>query len=171
MLCFVFYTLSLCHLTQFNVSHWKNNYFMEEKKDSLDPFIFLSCVSHQCKNKLKVSPLSDSLLWNKLSFTLLLPLPSVSIYSAFGSRTGTFQNDFFGPKFLNIRCWETQKPKSQNRLSPQFLPLLSLPPRQVFVIPRWAKQPCVYRFTVAGRGGLLVCRPGFVSHTVKHNSR
>ena len=76
-------------------------------------------------------------------FTPLLPLPSVSIHSAFGSRAGTFQNDLFGPRFLDIRRQETQKQKSQNGLSPQFF-LSSQPPPRVFVIPCWAKQTCVY---------------------------
>ena len=93
------------------------------RKNILWTFSSVSPVFTQMyKNKLKVSPQSDPLLWNKLSFTPLLPPPSVSVHSAFGSQARTFQNNYFGPKFPDIRCWETQKPRSQNRLSPQFLP-------------------------------------------------
>lgn len=135
---------------------------------------FLSCVHHlppsnlnNENNKLKVSPLSD--LPSNINCPLtpssyFLLSPSIWI---FGSCAGTFQSDLFSPRFLDTRRQETQKPKSQNGLSlfSSLPPYKSLPPRRVFVIPRWAKQTCVYQFTVAGQGGLSVCRPALcLSH-------
>ena len=74
-------------------------------------------------NKPEVSLQSSPLLKNKLPFTSLLPLPSVSIHSDFGSRAGTFQSDSLGRRFLDSRRQETRKPKSQSGLS-----LSSVPP-------------------------------------------
>lgn len=113
--------------------------------------------------KSQLSALSVS---NELSFTPLLHCPSAGIHPAWRSCAETFQNDLFGPRLLDIRCQETPKPKSPKRAASSVPGALSsLPPRRVFVIPRWAKQTCVYQFTVAGRGGLSVRRPALcLSH-------
>lgn len=70
------------------------------------------------------------------------------------------------PQTLDSVLWDSPKPKRQRGLCSARSSLRSASSRRVFVVPRWAKQTCVYRVTVAGRGRLVGVRAGALSLTL-----
>lgn len=142
------------------IHHWKSVF------SHLLPVSFPSSSFSPWKpknNKLKVNQLSCL-----TGVTCPLPPSFLVILSThiLGSCTWSFQKIL---DWLQISGhWvpgDAGASKSKRALCSAPPALSSLLPLRVFVIPRWAKQTCVYRFTVAGRGGLSVCRPALcLSH-------
>lgn len=138
---------TLCHLSKVNdtisrQASWLLNFISQA---NLYPLPLLSCSLFGCFS---------------VCFFLLLLLLILFFWQLFQD----LSNNLFGPK-ISPR-WSQgvkNKPPHTALLTSSLLARLGLL-RGCF-IPCWVQQTCVYQFTVAGRGGLSVCRPALcLSH-------
>lgn len=144
------------------VSRKVERFKKRKKKHNIHKYTYMMDTNQVHDYIFRLRHLKGKLLF---TFPLLLPFRLFQLLFFFPFFWQLFWDlscDLFSPQISEH--W-SQRVKNKPR-SPHFLPPCpSRPPPREFVIPCWVQQTCVYQFTVAGQGGLSVCRPALcLSH-------